>query len=70
MVFAGNRSGFLPKFSEELGLFCLIIQRSNLVGRTLNLDGGTRPPYTLSAGLTPIKNSGYANEWRSPEKYF
>ena len=44
MVFAGNWSGFLPKFGKELGLFRLIIQRSNLVGRTLNLDGGTRPP--------------------------
>ena len=62
MVFAGNWSDFLPKLGEELGLFCLIIQRSNLVGETLNLDGGTRPPHNLSAGLTPIKNSGYANE--------
>ena len=61
-IFAGNWSGFFPKLGEELGLFRLIIQCSNLVGGTLNLDGGTRPPYNLSAGLTPNKNSEYANE--------
>ena len=33
-VFAGNWSGFSPKLGEELGLFCLIIQRSNLDERT------------------------------------
>ena len=44
---AENWSGFSPKLSEELGLFCLIIQRSNLDEGTpkfrwgaLNLDGG------------------------------
>ena len=40
-VFAGNWSGFSPKLGEELGRFCLIIQRSNLDGGHLNLDGGT-----------------------------
>ena len=61
-IFAINWSGFFPKLGEELGLFCLIIQCSNLDGGTLNLDGGTRPPNNLSAGLTPNKNSEYANE--------
>ena len=32
---------FLPKLGEELGLFGLTIQRSNLDGGHLNLDGGT-----------------------------
>ena len=55
---------FLPKLGEELGLFHLTIQRSNLDGGTpksrwgtlnlnggkLTLDGGTRPPYNLSTG--------------------
>ena len=31
-VLAGNWSVFSPKLGEELGLFCLIIQRSNLDG--------------------------------------
>ena len=46
-VFAGNWSGFLQKSGEELSIFRLIIQRSdldeghlNLNGGTLNLDGG------------------------------
>ena len=42
---------FSPKVSEELGHFRLIIQRSNLDGGTLTLDGGTRPPYNLSTEL-------------------
>ena len=73
-VFAGNWRGFFPKLGEELGLFRLIIQCSNLVGGTLNLDGGTRLPYNLSAGLTPNKNSGYANKleiaWKKNFKDF
>ena len=32
---------FRQKLGEELGLFRLIIQRSNLDGGHLNLDGGT-----------------------------
>ena len=50
-VFAENWSVFLPKLGDELGLFCLIMQHSNLDGvqlnldgRTLNLDGGTLTP--------------------------
>ena len=59
MIFAGNWSGLLPKFGEKLSLFRLIIQRSNLVGRTLNLDGGTRPPYNLGVlGLLQSKILG------------
>ena len=38
-VFAGNCSGFSPKLNKELSLFCLIIQRLNLYGVHLNLDG-------------------------------
>ena len=52
---------------EELGLFRLNIQRSNLVGGTLNLDGGTRPPYK---GLPQSKILGTPMNWRSPEKNF
>ena len=60
---------FLSNLGEHLGLFCLIIQRSNLDGGTpksrwgdaksqwgggtLTLDGGTRPPYNLSAECNP-----------------
>ena len=33
-VFAGNWSGVSPKLGEELGLFHLIFQRSNLNGET------------------------------------
>ena len=40
-VFAGNWSVFSPKLDKELGLFRLIIQRSNLDGGHLNLDGET-----------------------------
>ena len=49
-VFAENWSGFSPKLREELGLFRLIIQRSNLDGGALNLDGGT---LTFDGGTRP-----------------
>ena len=31
--------------------------RLNLAGGTLTLDGGTRPPYNLSTGLTETQSS-------------
>ena len=60
---------FYPKLGGGLGLFRLIIQRSNLDGGTpksrwgtlnldggtLTLDGGTRPPYNLSTGNITYK---------------
>ena len=36
---------FLPKLGEELGIFRLIIQRSNLDGGYLHLGGGRVPPH-------------------------
>ena len=57
---------FFANFGEELRLFRLIIQRSNLDGGHLNLDGGTltlgggtRPPCNLST----VRNQRWA---RSP----
>ena len=41
-VFAGNWSGFSPKLGEKLGLFRLIIQRSNLDGETPKSQWGGR----------------------------
>ena len=55
-VFSEYESVFSTKLGEELGIFCLIIQRSNLDERTpksrwgtLNLDEGT---LTLDGGTT------------------
>ena len=47
-ILAENWSGFSPKQGEELGLFCLIIQRSNLDEGTAKSRWGPRPPYNLS----------------------
>ena len=44
-------SVYSPKLGEELGLFRLIIQRSNLDGGTPKSRWGTCPPYNLSTAF-------------------
>ena len=64
-VFAENRSVFSPKLGEELGLFCLIIQRSNLDGVTpksrwedAKSRWGDASPYNLSIVVNQNEGQG------------
>ena len=53
-VFAENWSGFSPKLGEGLGLFCLIIQRSNHNGGTPKSRwGDANPPWGDASPLVP-----------------